>query len=386
MKRKNILFPNSKVVDTEKEWVGMPEFTQENKWEYQSIIVRFNDEINAKKFAKLINQTITRRTKSIWFPKVNQDVKTKTIGMNSNRIYVNKKETNSKDTIPKYPIYIVSKGRWKSRLTSKSLEYMNVDYKIVVEKSEYKKYSKVINKKKILVLPQSFLDEYDTCDDLGNSKSKGPGAARNFCWEHSIKQGFRMHWVMDDNLDSFYRLNKNMKIKAMTGTIFRCAEIFVNRYKNINLSGFNYDKFCKSRDRLPPYVLNTRIYSCLLIKNNISYRWRGRYNEDTDLSLRILKDGFCTIQFNAFLCGKIATQIMKGGNTKEFYSKEGTINKTLMLQRLHPNLTEVVWRFNRWHHQVCYRYFKKNRLIKKKRFKDIQGINNYGMELKYIEG
>ena len=43
---------------------------------------------------------------------------------------------------PKYPIYIISKGRWQKRQTSKALEIMKVPYKIVVEPQEYEKYSK----------------------------------------------------------------------------------------------------------------------------------------------------------------------------------------------------------------------------------------------------
>jgi hypothetical protein len=34
---------------------------------------------------------------------------------------------------PRYPIYIISKGRYDSRYTSRTLEYMNVPYYIVVE-------------------------------------------------------------------------------------------------------------------------------------------------------------------------------------------------------------------------------------------------------------
>jgi hypothetical protein len=48
----------------------------------------------------------------------------------------------------KYPIYIPSKGRWESRLTSKALEEIKVPYKIVVEPSEYENYSKFICQKK----------------------------------------------------------------------------------------------------------------------------------------------------------------------------------------------------------------------------------------------
>ena len=111
-----------------------------------------------------------------------------------------------------------------------------------------------------------------------------------------------------------------------------------------------------------------------------------------------MKDGDCTIQFNAFMQGKSATQTVKGGNTEEFYHAEntdneqfkktgyntdGTINKSKMLADLHPDVARVVWKYGRWHHYVDYGPFKKNKL----RFKP--GVeerltskpNNYGMKL-----
>lgn len=281
---------------------------------------------------------------------------------------------------PKYPIYIVSKGRWDTRLTSKALEAMNVPYFIVVEEFQYQEYANVIDPSKILILPQKYLDEYETCDDLGNAKSKGPGAARNFAWEHSISLGAFRHWVMDDNIASFNRLNRNLMIKTMSGSIFRAAEDFVDRYENCYISGFNYDFFAIAKRQLPPYVMNTRIYSCLLIQNDIPYRWRGRYNEDTDLSLRVLKDGHCTLQFNAFLQEKAQTQTLKGGNTEDFYSKEGTYPKSKMIEDLHPDVAKIVWKFGRWHHYVDYKRYKGN-LLKRKNIEVKKGINNYGMKL-----
>jgi len=286
---------------------------------------------------------------------------------------------------PKYPIYIVSKGRWETRKTMKALDRMKVPYYIVVESQEFNNYSSVIDKNKLLILDKKYLDEYDTFDKLGNTKSKGPGAARNFAWEHSIKNKFEYHWVMDDNIAAFGRINRNLYVHVTDGTIFRCAEIFIERYKNVYMAGFNYDFLAKTRTKIPPFVLNTRIYSCNLIKNDIPYRWRGRYNEDTDLSLRILKDGYCTIQFNAFIQEKATTQTVKGGNTKEFYSKEGTKNKSQMLVDMHPDVAKMVWKFNRWHHQVNYKLFKNNKLIKKPGLIIPDKINNYGMQLVEIK-
>jgi hypothetical protein len=283
---------------------------------------------------------------------------------------------------PKYPIYIVSKKRWDTRLTSKALERMKVPYYIIVEKQEYDEYSKVINPDKILILPQKYLDEYDTYWERAEDNKTGPGAARNFAWQHSIDLGYTWHWVMDDNLDAFHRMNRNIKDEVSSGTIFKCMEDFVERYENIAIAGTNYYSFCKTTDAVPAFILNTRIYSCLFIRNDIPYRWRGRYNEDTDLCLRVLKDGWCTLQFNAFLCGKVTTQRMKGGNTAEFYENEGTLAKSKMLEEMHPDVAKMVWRFNRWHHNVDYRPFKKNKLIKKHGLIIPDGINNYGMVLK----
>jgi hypothetical protein len=48
-----------------------------------------------------------------------------------------------------------------------------------------------------------------------------------------------------------------------------------------------------------------------------------------------------------------------------------------MIADLHPDVAKVAWRFNRWHHKVDYRPFKKNALI---RTVDVpNGINDYGI-------
>ena len=260
---------------------------------------------------------------------------------------------------------------------------MGVPHRVVVPEDEVLMYSSFLNQE-IIPLPQKYLDDYDTCDSLGDSKSKGPGSARNFCWDHSVSLGSKRHWVMDDNIEAFYRANRNLQLRVRTGAILKAAEDFVDRYENVPMAGLNYEKFVKRTQKVPPYILNTRIYSCLLMENSSPYRWRGRYNEDTDLSLRILKAGLCTIQFNAFLQGKVTTQRMRGGNSEVFYDDEGTKPKSEMIEELHPDVAKVVWKFNRWHHHVDYRPFKQNQLIKRNGLVVSQGVNEYGMVLKQL--
>ncbi len=282
---------------------------------------------------------------------------------------------------PQFPLYIVSKGRWQSRKTSIALEAMNTPYYIVVEEQEYKDYASVIDPKKILVLDKQYQRDYETLDTLGDSKSKGPGPARNFVWDHSMSNGFDWHWVMDDNIRRFFRLNNNLNVPVGNGTIFRCMEDFVLRYKNVAMAGPNYFMFIPRKNKLPPFVINTRIYSCNLIRNDINFRWRGRYNEDTILSLDMLKAGWCTIQFNAFAQDKIVTQALKGGNTEEFYAREGTLPKSRMLVDVHPDVSKLVWKFGRYHHHVVYDKFKHIKPIKRDGLDIPKGANNYGMKL-----
>ena len=292
-------------------------------------------------------------------------------------------------TNPKYPVYIISKGRHESMLTSRSLARMKVPHYIAIEPQDEKLYDQTLDnfgiRPYVTLLVASFSNHGD-----------GPGRARNWCWDHSIALGAERHWVLDDNIADFYRLQHNLRIRVESGAIFRASEDFVDRYENVPISGFQYRFFIAPNTKYPPFVKNTRIYSTLLIDNKCKFRWRGRYNEDTDICLRVLKDGDCTIQFNAFLQGKAATQSVKGGNTSEFYHAEntenenfeksgfnslGTVNKSQMLVDMHPDVARMVWRFRRWHHHVDYSSFKPNQLILKSGVVIPKGVNNYGMKL-----
>ena len=304
----------------------------------------------------------------------------------------------SKDLQPQFPLYIPSKGRHEYMITSKQLSLMGVKHYVVVEPQQVSDYEKAVREMKLLttVLPldMSYKDKYELCDEFGLTKSTGPGPARNFAWEHSISNGYKWHWVMDDNIRSFRRLNNNEKVKCESPAFWKAMEDFCLRYTNVGMAGPNYYMFAPARTKQPPFITNTRIYSCNLIRNDIPFRWRGRYNEDTIISLDMLKAGWCTIQFNAFLQEKMPTQVVKGGNTEEFYHKEGTVQKgqkyadtgtiakSQMQVAVHPDVSKLVWKFNRWHHSVDYTPFKNQKLIKKSDINISNTVNNYGMGLK----
>jgi len=306
-------------------------------------------------------------------------------------------DTKMSAEYPQFPLYIPSKGRSNIMMTSKALTRMGVKHYVVVEPQQVEDYQEAVRKMgllaTILPLDMGYKERYELCDDLGLMKSTGPGPARNFAWEHSLSNGFAWHWVMDDNIREFNRLNKNIRIRVTSPAFWKVMEDFCLRYENIAMAGPNYTMFAPNRLKQPPFVCNTRIYSCNLIRNDVPFRWRGRYNEDTILSIDMLKAGWCTVQFNAFLQLKLPTQTLKGGNTAEFYHAEGTVQpgekyadtgtvaKSQMLVDVHPDVARVLWRFHRYHHYVNYHVFRKNRLKLKPDVVLNGEVNNFGMAL-----
>jgi len=273
--------------------------------------------------------------------------------------------------VPRYPVYIISKGRWESRLTSKLLEDAKVPYKIVVEPSEYENYVRVIDPKKVLKLPENF----------STTKQWGSTPARNWVWNHAKKAKYKRHWILDDNIVTFFRFNKNRRFKCLcVGSMFAAAEDFVDRFENVAMAGFHDLRFVIPGKTTSPIMMNTRVYSCILLQNNIPFKWEDKYNEDTDLSLRILKNKkYTTLLFHTFVMEKARTMTMKGGNTDVLY-KDGRWDFAVSLQQKHPDVATVVQKYGRWHHHVDYRPFKSN-VLKLKKPCTQKSTNNYCMIL-----
>lgn len=262
---------------------------------------------------------------------------------------------------PQFPIFIPSKSRWEQRLTQRALEDLKVPYYVVVEPQEAEQYRAVTDERygTVLVLPFS---------NLG----LGAVPARNWIKKYSIEAlKVEKHWQIDDDMACFYRLHNNLKIRVADGTIFRVAEDFCDRFSNVALAGFHYDFFAKRKQKLPPFYLNLRVYSTTLVNNAIPYEWRGRYNDDTDMNLRCLKAGWCTINFVTFLAGTVTTMAISGGMTdlykkSENIKEDGRFKMAQALVDAHPDVTTITWRFQHWQHLVDYSRFKRNELRMRK--------------------
>lgn len=250
-----------------------------------------------------------------------------------------------------YPVYIISKGRYDKTLTADNFEKAGIDYLIAVEPHEYDLYVKKLGSKRVLKLPFS---------NLG----LGSFPARNFCWEHAKAHGYKYHWLFDDNIIEFKKWidGKRKHIDEINNALLY-VEQFAKK-TNIDILGFEEQNFVVKPPK-KPFKLNCHVYSAMLIKNELPYRWRLKYNEDVDLCLQVLHNKGTTASCVYYMADKVSTaNKMKGGNQDELYKGNDTKKKLLkakMLEKAWPQYAKTVIRFNRIHHFVDWKIFQKKK-------------------------
>lgn len=265
---------------------------------------------------------------------------------------------------PRYPVYVISKGRAKNCQTAKFLERDGTPFRLVVEPQEAEAY-RPYGADKLIVTPFSNLGQ-------------GSIPVRNFVWEHAKAAGAECHWILDDNIQRIRRWYARERIPCDSGIALRCVEDFASRYENLAIAGLNYTMFCVYANE--PIKINHHVYSCLLIRNDLPYRWRGRYNEDTDLCLQVLSGGWCTALVSAFMIDKTGTMTMKGGNTDELYKGDGRLKMARALERKWPGVVTVTRKFRRPQHHVRWEKFD-TRLKLRPGVVIPKGADEYGMRL-----
>ena len=238
-----------------------------------------------------------------------------------------------------YPIYVISKGRPDCCLSSIALQKDNVPHKVVVEPQELDEYKKHMPDADYLVTPFSNLGERSI-------------PVRNFIWEHSGNAGAIRHWCVDDNIRKWRYFNGHDRITVNALLAFQIIEEFTQRFSNVGIAGPAYTFFSMPRLNMPPFRKNCHIYSCMLIRNDLPFRWRGPWNEDVDLNLQCLAIKQCTLQLIAITCDKQATMTMKGGNSNEYQNLDSRAYGSRTLQARWPGIITLTNKYGRPHFHV----------------------------------
>ncbi len=190
----------------------------------------------------------------------------------------------------------------------------------------------------------------------------GSFPARNYCWEHAKERGYKYHWLFDDNILYWMKWVNGTRTKWYDiNSALLFVEQFTNK-NNIDISGFEEPNFVVKVPK-KPFKENCHVYSAMLIKNGLPYRWRLKYNEDIDLCLQVLHKGGTTASCIYYMANKVSTaDKMKGGNQTELYkgnSPKKNLLKAKMIEAQWPQYCKTVIRFSRHHHLINWKVFKK---------------------------
>lgn len=257
-----------------------------------------------------------------------------------------------------FPVYIPTRGRAGTQLTADALIALGIRPYLVVEASEQQAYAEANPGCEVIVWPQEYLDNYEKTPELDPHPTTG--AAHNYAWDHSRANGFTHHWIMDDNISKFYVRYNGRRAVIANAKALHWNEDFIRKFQNLAGISLAMAPFMKGHT----LALNTRLYCATLYRNDLheyGIKWRRGLNDDTIVSLDILKTGYwCTAENRAVGIAKKGTsrKSRMGGGMTDFYAQGGFIKKSAELVRCHPEYSTTEIRFNRIHHVVDFSSFK----------------------------
>ena len=275
-----------------------------------------------------------------------------------------------------YPIFIISYNRPNANASTIScLIKYGVKFNVVVHREQLPAYKTYFKSNNInwIIFDDEYKHKYETLSNVdSHEKNAGSGAERNFAWDCAKEAGYTAYWNFDDNM-SFRKhtgkltsTNKSFGRSGVSASefvkLFHKAEDFYDSYDNLFIMELGESTYFGFRN-IP--VINRRCYSALLINTAIPTQWRGRYNEDTIMSIDCLINGFCTLQSPILLKQKQSTRNAKGGNHSVGKGKDDVKNqvytdgidyefssslKSQLLVAVYPQYCYLKYRVGRIHH------------------------------------
>jgi TET-associated glycosyltransferase-like protein len=222
--------------------------------------------------------------------------------------------------LPRYPVYIPTKGRAKICTTPKFLVEDGVPFRMVVEPQEHAEYAAIFGAERLLTLPFS---------------DRGHCEARNWIKAHAKAEGHHRHWQLDDNIISIMQMVKGKRKRCPSGWAFSKCEDLVDRYTNVAVIGLKHQAFIDD----VPLILNRQTYSCFCVLSDLDVNWR-HIPADPDFALQLLKAGWCTMLVQAFVMQKVRSEKMPGGCTP-YYVGNGRLLNAQWMRSTWPGLVTI---------------------------------------------
>ena len=211
----------------------------------------------------------------------------------------------------KYPIFIPSKGRANNCKTANLLlKYSITNFKIIVEPQDYDAYAAVYSTDNLLQLPDN---------------NRGLAFARKNC-RASTNADF--HWQMDDDVRKFKKRINGKNVECSPEEIFDEVEKYADEHTNIGILGLNHEMFAFGCSK--PLSVNKQCSSVCLFRTNVKAEWRPFIIEDTDYSMQILTEGYCTVLFSFLLYSVPPSGSEAGGLTDNQHTKRQMYQQGLL--------------------------------------------------------
>lgn len=230
-----------------------------------------------------------------------------------------------------YPIYVPSIRRSNSEFLLQ-LKNLKMIYYIVLAHDQVEEYSKYHTLNNIIVLPKNV---------YGISK------IRQFILEHADKQNEKKIWMSDDDLKRFFTWSTGGNKEVSLKYFLQEAEKEISKLENTNQSmvqvGFKYSTFAIPKSS---YTFNTDIgmiqyLNLERLNKKVKYDIDMITLEDTDFSVRLIKNGFQNVKLNHFIFTAPRSGTGKGGldNT---YQNQGKQKGILQFQKKFPDLIKII--------------------------------------------
>jgi len=225
-----------------------------------------------------------------------------------------------------WPIYIPSKGRFAREGVTRFLDADGLPYHVVVEPHERIAYASRFGAARVLTLPQS------NC---------GIAYSRNFIREDAERWGKDYHWQIDDDIFAFLLRRDRKRVVVSIRNALAFVEYVVSNFTNIGGAGLSSWAYAFSYDEDGIFIPNRMIYGVMLLRTNMSCRWRTGPADDHDFNFQMLSDGWVTLAFKRLTMDSPSPGKRSGGNTEVEYDDGGRLRRFEELERMWPGAVEV---------------------------------------------
>lgn len=225
-----------------------------------------------------------------------------------------------------HPVYVISRHRAEYELVSRQLTDEGIPHHLVIEPHDRPAYAERYPAHVLLETP---------VDNIGLA------GVRNFCIDHSTRNGHAWHWCLDDNILGFDRLVDGKRQRVPVRAVFSVIEQTVGWFDNIGAATPCNTMWMFAQHGKPQVSYNRTISCCMLVNNGAGGRFRPGMPVDADFTLQVLHGGWSTIVFTHLAYHKMDTGKMRGGLTETEYQGDGRLNRMEHLVDLWPGVYTI---------------------------------------------